>query len=367
MLIAMPLLVRRIEYWLVHQHMRPGTVNGPEPEYNEVRWDEVPKFLVRLETGEGISGIGEAPRGLAGETLEIGAKALLGKDLLKLDLTQLPVPVGGAYKALEAAVFDAVGKARGRRVVDLLGGPVRDRVEVDWWSGRRSPDGLAAWAAEGRKQGFHGMKIKCKLGDPMVERMVAVKQLVPDMPVTVDPNCRFNSFEVTLDLAEALGAVGNVAVFEDPIPKNDFDAYARLRREMAGSGIPLALHLGSVKDARRAIEGGCIDVLNASPTSMVAFVEMARLAGEAGIPVWHGSGNDCGVMDLSYVHACAAAAACTLPSDIMGNRLHVEHFLTEPIRFEGTYAQLPEGPGLGGELDMDAVERQLISRGEVAA
>src|SRR5688572_29397951 len=96
--LVMPLRVTRIEYWLVHQHMRPGTINGPEPEYNETRWDEVPKYLVRLETSEGISGVGEAPRGLAEEALVTGAKALLGKDLLKLDLTQLPVAPGGAYK-----------------------------------------------------------------------------------------------------------------------------------------------------------------------------------------------------------------------------------------------------------------------------
>ena len=367
MLIGMPLRVRRIEYFLVHQHMRPGTVNGPEPEYKETRWDEVPKYLVRLHTDEGITGVGEASRGLPEEALVTGARSLLGQDLLALDLTQLPVTPGGAYKALETAVFDAVGKAQGKRVVDLLGGAVRDRVEVDWWSGRRSPDDLARWAAEGRKQGFHGMKIKCKLGDPMVERMVAVRKAVPDMPVTVDPNCRFNSLEAAVDLADALAAVGNVSVFEDPIPKDDYGAYTRLRREMQGTGIPLALHLGSVKDLRRAIDGGCIDVVNASPPSMVAFVEMARMAEAAGIPCWHGSGNDCGVMDLSYVHACAAAPACTLPSDIMGNRLHVEHFLKEPIRFEGGWAMVPEGAGLGGELDMAAVERQLISRGEVAA
>src|SRR5207237_1319240 len=137
--------------------------------------------------------------------------------------------------------------------------------------------------------------------------------------------------------------------------------------EMEGTGIPLALHLGRVEDLRLAIDGGCIDVVNASPTSMVRFVEMAGMAAAAGIPCWHGSGNDCGPMDLSYVHACAAAAGCTLPSDIMGNRLHVEHFLAEPIAFDGTYALVPSAPGLGGELDMAAVERQLISKGDVGA
>jgi muconate cycloisomerase len=362
----MALRVSRIEYFLVHQHMKPGTINGPEPEYRETRWDEVPKLLLRLHTREGVVGIGETPRGVSEETLVSAARPLLGQNLLDLELEHLPISAGPTYKALETAVFDVVGKAQGKRVVDLLGGPVRDRVAVDWWSGRRAPSDLARWAARGRRQGFHGMKIKCKLSDPMVERMVAVKQAVPDMPVTVDPNCRFERFEAALDLAEALSAVGNVAVFEDPIPKDDFDEYARLRRAMAGTGIPLALHLGSVEQARRAIDGGCIDVLNASPTSMVQFLEMAHLAEAAGIPVWHGSGNDCGPMDLSYVHACAAAPACTLPSDIMGSTLHVDHFLKEPLRFEAGHALLPDAPGLGGELDMEAVERQLISCGEVS-
>jgi muconate cycloisomerase len=363
----MALRVTRIEYFLVHQHMRPGTVNGPEPEYQETRWDDVPKNLLQLETDGGIVGIGETSRGLAEEPLVAGARRLLGLDLLGLDLTRLPIDSGGAYKCLETAVFDAVGKATGKRVVDLLGGPVRDRVEVDWWSGRRSPSDLARWAQEGRRQGFHGMKIKCKLEDPMVERMQAVKAAVPDMPVTVDPNTRFYRRDAAADLARRLGPIGNVAVFEDPIVKDDFNEYALLRKEMEGTGIPLALHLGRPEDLRRAIDGGCIDVVNASPPSMVQFVEMARMAGEASIPCWHGSGNDCGVMDLSYVHACAAAPNCTLPSDIMGNRLHVEHFLVEPIAFDGTWTLLPSGPGLGGELDMAAVERQLIRRGEVTA
>src|SRR5919202_1090200 len=132
----MALRVTRIEYFLVHQHMRPGTINGSEPEYQETRWDEVPKYLLRLETDGGIAGIGETSRGLAEEPLVAGARALIGKDLLDLDLTHLPIDNGGAYMGLETAVFDAVGKATGKRVVDLLGGPVRDRVEVDWWSGR---------------------------------------------------------------------------------------------------------------------------------------------------------------------------------------------------------------------------------------
>ena len=104
------------------------------------------------------------------------------------------------------------------------------------------------------------------------------------MPVTVDPNTRFYTRAAAADLARRLGSVGNVSVFEDPIPKEDFGEYARLRQEMQGTGIPLALHLGRADDLRRAIDGGCIDAVNASPLSMVTFVEMAALAEAAGIP-----------------------------------------------------------------------------------
>ena len=156
----MALRATKLEYFLVHQQMQPGTVNGPEPEYRETRWDEVPKYLLRLHTDGGIVGVGETSRGLAEEPLLAGARALLGQDLLGLDLASLPVPRGGAYKGLEIAVFDAVGQASGKRVVDLLGGAARERVEVDWWSGRRSPADLARWAQEGRRRGFRGIDRK---------------------------------------------------------------------------------------------------------------------------------------------------------------------------------------------------------------
>lgn len=360
----MALSVKRIEYFQVHQRMRPGTVYGADSRYQEPPWDVVPKFLFLLHTDGGVTGMGETPRGVKEEAVSAAARGLVGQDLLSLDLHELPIPRNAVYKGLEIAVFDAVGKASGKRAVDLLGGPVRDRVEVDYWSGRCSPEELAGRAKRGRSLGYRGMKIKCKLEDPMVERMRAVKDAVPDMPITVDPNSRFYQRDSAAALARDLAPIGNVHVFEDPIVKDDFDEYTRLRQDMQGTGILLALHLGSIADVKRAIDGGCVDALNCSPLSFVTFVEMAALAHRAGLPVWHGSGADCGILDLSYLHACAAAPAVTLPSDLC-HRLHEEHFLVQPPHIEQGFAVLPDAPGLGGELDMAAVERQLISRGVV--
>ena len=50
---------------------------------------------------------------------------------------------------------------------------------------------------------------------------------------------------------------------------------------------------------------------------MASFLSNAYLAGAAGMPVWHGSGHELGILDAAMLHSCAAAANCTLPSDIL--------------------------------------------------
>ena len=78
----------------------------------------------------------------------------------------------------------------------------------------------------------------------------------------------------------------------------------------------------------------------------------------AGIPVWHRTEVDLGILDASYVHACAATAACSLPSDIIGNFLREDHvFLLEPLVYEKGEVLVPEGVGLGVELDLAALAR----------
>lgn len=63
---------------------------------------------------------------------------------------------------------------------------------------------------------------------------------------------------------------------------------------------------------------------------------------------------------MSYVHACAAAPAATLPSDVVGNFLREADLLVEPIRIEDGYAVVPDKAGLGIELDEEAVRRYQV-------
>ena len=239
-------------------------------------------------------------------------------------------------------------------------GVVRDRVLVHYWAGRRTPEDLARIAVHAKGQGFGGIKIKCALEDPNLEPVQAVYEACgPEFRITMDPNMRFRSVEETLKVAASLQGYP-IEVFEDPIPKDDLSDYVRLRQEME---IPLALHLERPEDVLEAIRRGAADIFNLRGT-ITGFAKAAYLAEVAGLPVWRGSGLDLGILDASYAHVCAAAPACTLGSDIVGNFLREDDLIEEPLEYEEGYVRVPEGPGLGVQLDEEALERYTVERTE---
>ena len=346
--------ITKIDCYKVVVPMKPNTVNSPQ--WGPPGFDAVAKFVLRVHTDEGLCGVGETYRGVSQEDVEATIARLIGADPLRMPLSALPIPRNSAYDGFEIAIFDLVGKALGLPLHHLLGGAHRDRVLVDYWCGRQTPEDIAQTARQGWEKGFKGIKMKCALEDPMVERVKAIAATTPHMKITIDPNCRFYRPAAALELARELEAY-NVEVFEDPTPKDDLEWYAFMRREMK---IPLALHLASPSTVIAAIRRDCVDCFNLGG-GMVQFVRMAFIAEAAGKPVWHGSGVDLGILDMAYVHACAAAKACTMASDIIGNFLREDDLIVEPIQFEDGCAIVPQVPGLGVELDEVAVEKYRVN------
>jgi len=89
---------------------------------------------------------------------------------------------------------------------------------------------------------------------------------------------------------------------------------------------------------------------------------MAEVADAAGIPVWHGSEVDLGILDAASLHGCAAARNCILPSDIIGTLVREDDLILEPLSFCGGFARVPQGPGLGVTLDEAALEHYTIEK-----
>ncbi len=73
---------------------------------------------------------------------------------------------------------------------------------------------------------------------------------------------------------------------------------------------------------------------------------------------------DLGILDASYAHVCAATPACTLGSDIVGNFLREDDLIVEPLVYEGSCVRVPEGVGLGVQLDEEALARYTVEQEE---
>jgi muconate cycloisomerase len=358
------------DIWTVVVPTIPGRVQSAK--FGPSGWDVVPKHIIRIHTDEGVYGLGETGRGCPLEAVQKMAAEIKGLDPRKMILQQLPAtgsldakptdhfdpnrwwetaeagPTGSGYEAFEMAIIDLLGRVYGQPAHWFLGGAVRDRVPADYWISIQTPEEAAANAKLAVERGFKGMKLKATGDEVLVERCKAIWQVAgADFELTVDPNTRFWRLNEALDMARELVKYGKVKVFGDPMAKWNLDWYHMFRQQGI---VPVALHLGAPTDIINAIKA----------EGMVQFVRNAAIAHGAGIPCWHGSGVDLGIMELSYLHAAAAARNCVLGSDFVGPWTRVDDLILEGLQFEDGHAIVPQKPGLGCELDLDAIERYRV-------
>src|SRR5579863_7214020 len=125
---------------------KPDTINSPEtndPMHMlvlggnagwRIQFDQIWKYVYRISTDEGIEGLGESYRGVNEQRVEEIIRGLIGLDLMRVNLRDLPIPWSREYDGFETAIFDAVGKKLGVPTYQLLGGAYRESVEVDYWT-----------------------------------------------------------------------------------------------------------------------------------------------------------------------------------------------------------------------------------------
>ena len=351
---------------------REGAINSPSldrplhklPVAGEPGWsrqfDELGKCVMRMSLSDGTVGLGECYRSHDWRVIEGVARRLIGQDIEQLCPQRLPIAHCREADGFECAIWDAKAKVLGVRLVDLLGGPVRDKVRVGAWSGHRTLEEIGPLAGAFAEKGYDCIKFKCDLADDVSGWCREIASAAPGMSVILDPNERWQRpYEARSRLAE-LAEIGNVLCLEDPIPRWMLDDYAALRQF---SAVPIVLHVSlpyiqhgqRISDAIRAIRLQAVDGFNFNG-GIADFQRLDHVAVAAQLPCWHGSEIDLGVMEAMYIHCCAAAESCTWPSDIFGRSIRTHDLLTQPLRIEPPYAVLPEGPGLGVELDHAALD-----------
>lgn len=339
-------------------------------------WPEMPICLIEARTSDGISALGEVGRGVGLAQLRPWLELLPGVELSGISpncwpepfragtqahlIERVPVapwrstsPLAGAIEMIQ---LDWAGKRLGCRAVDLLGGACHSTLAVDFWCARQVPDDLARSATRARELGFRGLKTKSRVGDPVVEQVKAIKAAAgDDFGVTIDPMFQWLSPHDALDdfrKLESAGVADNVRI-EDPFPQDMPEMWHRVRQV---SRIPLIWHGRGIASLRRALQDRCADDYNCVG-GIWEFLACAHAVDVLGHACWHGSSIEMGVAQVAHMHAAAAARSCVLPSDFVSGIVR-EHTL---IQWDWPYKDgrlpLPEGHGLGIELDRAAVKK----------
>jgi len=305
-----------------------------------------PISIIQVYTDEGIIGLGEGGRG---ESFAAAEDEWIGIDPLAVNLTTQ----GGA---MGMALFDIAGKALGIPAHKLMGAKHWDAVPVGWWSPPLESIDNAAMAEEGARRGFKTHKLKARSHNIVETVEMMTRAAGADYGIIVDPNFEFGSLSQSLKLAEQL-APYNIQAFEDPFPY--LPGWHQYRDFRTHTRMPLAPHLGDPQKLMSAIRAEAADMFNLGGT-VESVQAMASMAEAAGMPVWlQVVGLGLGISGAYGTHVHATVRNATIPSDSL-------HFTRENDLIGGALepidgmVQVPDGPGLGVELDMTAVEKYRV-------
>jgi L-alanine-DL-glutamate epimerase-like enolase superfamily enzyme len=252
---------------------------------------------------------------------------------------------------LQMALFDVVGKAMGVPVCELLGTKVRDWVPISWWSIDASPEDWAAEAGDAVAAGYTSFKLKPRPWWDIVAQVDAIARVVPPhFKLDLDANGTWQNAASAIPIIKKLEQRDNVALFETPIPQGDVLGNKQIRATISR---PVAMHFGTPPFIVNVREGVCDGYVLCAGKSQV--MRQATLSAEAQLPFWlQLVGN--GLTTTWAAHLGAVLTHATWPAITCVN-LYSHQLLARPIEVLGGYHRVPDGPGLGVEVDEAAVER----------
>lgn len=320
-------------------------------------WGEIVTQHAPLYSSEYTHGAWDvATRWLAPALLERGTVAPEGV----ADVLEPFVGHRMAKAGLELAVLDAALRGEGRSFASYLGATARvipSGVSVGIQS---SPEALVETVRGYLDEGYVRIKIKIKPGRDLAETD-AVRSAFPGIPLQVDANSAY-----TLADADTLAQLDrfDLLLIEQPLQEDDLVDHAALAQQLK-TPICLDESITSVKAVRDALALGSTTVINVKAGRVGGYLEALRIADlcqSAGIPVWCGGMLETGIGRAANA-ALAAHPAFTLPGDVSASgRFYARDIVTEPAVLDDGHVRVPTGPGIGVEIDDDALEAFTIAR-----
>jgi len=350
-------------------------------------------LFVRIRTDEGLTGTGECIHGGDGVSNLVArmADAIKGQNPLDVDRLfetlrrrflfdgAMAGNVVTALTGIEIALWDLAGRALGVPVYQLLGGKFRDRVRLycDCHAGRDdTPESHAERAREVVAMGFDAIKFDIdnaaspnKLDpynwsitpgelDEMVQKVAAVREAVgPGIDLAIDMHGRYDTY-AAIRVAQALEGY-NLMWLEEPVPPENVDAMREVKqstRTPICAGENLYLRWGF----RDLIEKQAVDVIMPDIPKCCGLSEgrkIANLAEVYYIPL--APHNVCGPLGtVASAHVCASVPNFLVLEWHWVDRPHWHELVqADPPLIQNGHLVLPDGPGLGVELNEDAARK----------
>jgi len=345
-------------------------------------------LFVKVETDEGISGWGEAYN-YRDRAMSIAAHAnsikryLIGRSPFNIKhFTQVmfddyaarrgSLEYFCAISGIEQALWDIVGKTLNTPVYNLLGGACREKIRVyanGWFSNAGTPEESAEKAVETIKDGFTALKFDPFPGPwrsyiskqdekAAVEVVKAVREAVgPDIDLLIEVHRRLspmNAVRVARMLEEF-----EPYWYEEPVPADNIEALAEVRRNI---NIPVVT--GETLYTKSAycevFERRAADIINPDVCNCGGILELKEIAAMAQpyyVAVSPHNFNSTTIGLAATINVSACIPNFLITEYFVNFKSRGDEIAVTPFKVENGYIKIPDKPGLGLELDEEAMAR----------
>jgi L-alanine-DL-glutamate epimerase-like enolase superfamily enzyme len=257
---------------------------------------------------------------------------------------------------LQMALYDLVGKALGVPAYRLFNLPrVREWCPISWWNIDMPPEAFAAEAQEALERGYTSYKIKARpWWDVYAQTEAIAKVTPPHFRLDLDWNqMLLNAGNAAPVLAE-LDKEERIAIYESPIMQRDVEGHRQLRQKTTR---PLALHFGDPPFTSVVRSEVCDGFVVGG--GIASILRQAALAAAFEKPFWLQLVGT-GLTTALSLQLGAVLPYAQWPSVNCLNN-YADDLLQQPLTIRGGYARTPEAPGLGIEIDEEALTRYRMT------
>lgn len=339
-------------------------------------------IVLFIDTDEGITGVGCEGHFVNYDMIMNGIRPLLiGQDPFDVEKIQMDKRAGGAgvtirrfdtgnVSLVDQCLWDIIGKACNKPLYKLWGGKLHDPVHVRYWLCDNPPEEQAAEALEAVKRGFKSFKVK--LGhDPVldVECAKALREAVgDDIELNFDINGGYTISRAMRTLPKIV-KYADPASIEEPVPTTwpwnvaSMEALSEIRR-IVGVPIEVHSHTQNVEEfIKLLIEKRAADTLHTNPRHIGGMLQCKRICAMAGMggmrTTGQSSASEMGPALSYYLQWITTTRECTGTNDSSNHLLEPPSWdiIKEEFRTVNGTLKIPEGPGLGVEIDPEKLKK----------